>query len=335
MTFLRLLRVEWVKTMRMRSTYIAFIAAGLLILFIQMGLYFGADESRFYQFLQRNGFPTTLLLNGFISTRVGMEVGFALLLAPMTILTFARQVAGEDLRGTLRLILVRPVSRAALLSAKFIVCAVNSILLMGFFLFLSYGVGLTLYGPQETITVGRFSELDPRNYAADQSRAQRAFDRDELREAGEERQQEARRQRRQFREARNLAISRFVIGPEESLRRLFIAWGLSSFSLLAIGAMAFFFSVINRHPIAAMALTIGAYFTIMILQGLASQENIIPIFQKAEPYLLTTVMDFWRGCFSLEIEWNEVAREGGLLCVYTGSFFGLAQWLFWRKDITS
>lgn len=335
MSFLRLLRVEWVKTMRMRSTYIAFIAAGLLILFIQMGLYFGADESRFYQFLQKNGFPTTLLLNGFISTRVGMEVGFALLLAPMTILTFARQVAGEDLRGTLRLMLVRPVSRPGLLTAKFLVCAVNSILLMGFFLFLSYGVGLTLYGPQDTITVGRFDELDPRNYAADQARAQSAFDRDRLRDASEEQQQAARQTRREFREARNFAISRFVIGPDESIRRLFVAWALSSFSLLAIGAMAFFFSVINRHPIAAMALTIGTYFTIMILQGLASQENIIPIFQKAEPYLLTTVMDFWRGCFSLEIPWKDVLREGGLLAAYIAAFFGLSQWLFWRKDITS
>ncbi len=335
MSFIRLLRVEWVKTMRMRSTYIAFIAAGLLILFIQMGLYFGADESLFYQFLKSNSFPTTLLLNGFVSTRVGMEVGFALLLAPMTILTFARQIAGEDLRGTLRLMLVRPVSRPALLSAKFIVCAVNSILLMGFFLFLSYGVGLTLYGPQDTITVGRFSELDPRNYAEDKDRAKSAFDRDGLRDANEEKQQEARMQRRSIREARNFAISRFVIGPEESLKRLFVAWALSSFSLLAIGSMAFFFSAMNRHPIAAMALTIGAYFTIMILQGLASQENIIPIFRKAEPYLLTTVMDFWRGCFSLEIEWKSVMREGGLLGGYIAAFFGMAQWIFWRKDITS
>ena len=31
----------------------------------------------------------------------------------MTIQVFARQVAGEDLRGTLRLILSRPISRVA------------------------------------------------------------------------------------------------------------------------------------------------------------------------------------------------------------------------------
>lgn len=334
MRFLPLLRVEWVKTMRMRSTYIAFVAAGLLIMFVQLGLYFGADESRFYRFLQQNGFPTTLLMNGFVSTRVGMEVGFALLLAPMTILTFARQVAGEDLRGTLRLMLVRPVSRPALLTAKFMVCAVNSILMMGFFLFLSYGVGLTLYGPQETITVGKFEELDPRNYAENQARADGAFD-DGIQAASQKKQEEARQLRRQYREARNLAISRFVISPGESLRRLLVAWLLSSWALMGIGSMAFFFSTINRHPIAAMALTIGTYFTIMILQGLASAENLIPIFQKAEPYLLTTVMDFWRGCFSLEIRWPEVMREGALLGAYTGGFFLLSQWIFWRKDITS
>ena len=34
-------------------------------------------------------------------------------------------------------------------------------------------------------------------------------------------------------------------------------------------------------------------------------------------------------------EWAEVIREGALLGLYTGGFFGLSQWLFWRKDITS
>jgi ABC-type transport system involved in multi-copper enzyme maturation permease subunit len=333
--FLWLLRVEWVKTMRMRSTYIAFIAAALLVVLVQMGLYFGASESRFYIFLERNGFPTTLLMNGFVTTRIGMEVGFALLLAPMTILTFARQVAGEDLRGTLRLMLVRPVSRPALLAAKFLVCSVNSILLMGFFLFLSFGMGLAIYGPQETITVGRPSELDPRNYASDTGQTREELTDRRFRRADPEQQEAMRSQWRNLRQTRNLAISQFVIGPGESFRRIVVAWLLTSWALLSLGALAFFFSTINRHPIAAMALTIGTYFTVMIVQGLASQESIIPIFQRVEPYLLTTAMDFWRGCFSLEINWGKVSREGALLGAYMALFFGLAQWIFWRKDITS
>lgn len=335
MSFLRLLRVEWVKTMQMRTTYISFIAAGLLIVLVQLGLYFGADDSQFYRFLQQQGFPTSLLLNGFMSTRIGMEVGFALLLAPMTILTFARQVAGEDLRGTLRLMLVRPISRPALLSAKFLVCAANCVLMMGFFLFLSYGMGLVIYGPQDTITVGRPSELDPRRYAENPDEARAAFDERRLRNLSEEKKAEARNERRSLRDARNLAIARFVIGPGESFRRLLVAWLLTSWALLGVGSLAFFYSTVNRHPIAAMALTIGTYFTILILQGLASQENIIPLFRRAEPYLLTTVMDFWRGCFSMEINWPKVLREGGLLGAYTGFFFLLSQWIFWRKDITS
>lgn len=329
-----LLRVEWIKAMRMRSTYIAFTAAAVLILLVQLGVYFGADESRFFAFLQMAGLPTSLLMNGFVGTRIAMEVGFMLLIAPMTIMIFARMIAGEDSRGTLRLILVRPVSRPALMTAKFLIGAAGSMLLMGFFLSLSYGVGLALYGPQDSITVGHPRELDPREYAGEDA-ATEQYTRANYRQADEERRRRMREQWREFRTNRNEAIARFVIDPDRQLRRLVLAWAMTSWALLSLGSLALFFSTINRHPITAMALTIGTYFTILILQGLASAENVIPLFQNLEPYLLTTGMDFWRGCFSHEIEWGEVRHDALLLGAYTVGFFGLSQLIFWRRDITS
>ena len=60
-SFLTLVRVEWIKTSRMRSTYIAFAVVGLLILFVQFGAYFAVDDYPFYQLLERSGMDTATL----------------------------------------------------------------------------------------------------------------------------------------------------------------------------------------------------------------------------------------------------------------------------------
>lgn len=334
MRFLTLVKVEWIKTMRMRSTYIAFAAIGLLVMLVQFGLYFGADESDYYQFLKQNGFNTSLLVNGYVGTRFAMEVGFGLLAAPMIILTFARQVAGEDLRGTLRLILSRPISRVALMNAKFVVCATYCLMLMAFFIALSYGVGIALYGPQRSLTIGRFSEMNSGQYA-ERGESTPNVGRREWDRMSEQERAAIRDRRRKENQNRNFKIAELIISPSDCAKRLAIAAVLSSWALLTVGSIAFFFSVINKHPIAAMALTIGTYFMVLIVQGLASNQNIIPLFKRIEPYLFTTAMDFWRGCLSFEIDWERVRREGTLLGSYSAGFYALATFIFWRKDITS
>lgn len=332
MRFLALFRAEWVKTMRMGATYIAFGAAGLLVILVQLGIFFGADDTDFYEFLQKNGFDTSLIVNGFVATRLAMEVGFGLLLAPMVILTFARQISQEDQRGTLRLILARPISRLGLLNAKFAVCAIYCLMLMGFVLSISYGMGVISYGQKDSITVGRFDELDPRRYSGSAVPGGSA---DGSQRPPQEMRRMSGEQRRAMRETRNFSITKFIIHPDECRKRLVIAWLLTSWALLTVGSIAFFFSSFNKHPIAAMALTIGTYFLVLILQQMAAAENIIPIFKWVRPYLFTTAMDFWRGCFSLEINWPNVRREALLLGSYTFAFFAAAQFIFWRRDITS
>lgn len=332
---MNLLRFEWTKMMKMRSTYIVFVVAAVLIVLVHWGVYFGAPKSDIYRRLTRMNLDTSLLVNGYVSTRLIMEVGFAILIAPMTILIFARQIAGESQRGTLRLMLTRPIGRLGLLNAKFLVCAFFCIVLMGFFISLAYGIGLALYGPNDTITVGHLDELDPRTYAPPEE-VQRADENWRRHDRETPQQGDARRaQWRGMRDVRNQVLVEFVITPRESIRRMAYVWLLSSWSLLGLGALAFFYSSFNRHPIAAMALTIGTYFMLFVLQGLASADNIIPLFKNLEPYLLTTVMDFWREALSHEIDWSKIRHEGLLLGTYTLIFFSAAQVIFYRKDITS
>ncbi len=354
-TFLTLLRVEWVKTMRMLSTYIAFAAAGLLVVMIQMGVYFTSDRSGEYRWLKQQGFDTSLLVNAYVTTRMVMEIGFVLLLAPMVIQVFARQVAGEDLRGTLRLILSRPISRMALVNAKFMVCTAYCIMLMGFTLTISYLMGLALYGPHDAITIGSFRELDSGKYS---NQAKSIFDEDkekkenlaldadarkyveekykeELKARGPAAFTDKRLVRRMSEDYMGYVLTKNVISPRECVKRLFIAWLLTSWALVTVGAIALFYSVINKHPISAMALTVGTFFMVMILQGLASQDNIMQLFKDLKPYLFTTAMDYYRECMSFTVNWEKIWKDGTLLGCYTLFFYGVSQLIFWRKDITS
>lgn len=334
MRFLTLVKVEWIKTMRMRATYIAFAATGLLVILVQLGLYFGAPKSDYYQFLEKNGFNTGILVNAYISTRFAMEVGFLLLAAPMIILTFARQVAGEDSRGTLRLILSRPISRIGLLNAKLFVCAVYCVMLMTFFISLSYGMGLLMYGPRDSITVGRWEELDP-DLNTEGGPGQSDLNRRNWDNMTDQQRQAYREERRRIRREMSFRIATDRLSPKECAQRLAIAGVFNAWALLTVGSIAFFFSVINKHPIAAMALTIGAYFLSIIVQNLASEQNIIPIFTWLKPYLFTTSMDIWRGALSYTVDWARIKHDAILLGIYSVVFYAAACLIFWRKDITS
>ncbi|MBI1785795.1 ABC transporter permease subunit [Candidatus Sumerlaeota bacterium] len=358
MNFLTLLRVEWIKTMRMMSTYIAFAAAGCLVMLIHTGVYFTSNRSGEYRWLQEHGFDTSLLVNSYITTRMVMEIGFRLLLAPMVIQIFARQVAGEDLRGTLRLILSRPISRMALINAKFLVCTAYCLLLMGFTLALSYGVGLILYGPHKAITIGSFRQMESRQYA---DRAKSIFD-DEKNNGpkgdGPKLDEDARKyiqekykaelssrgaaafsdrnlMRRMSEDYMGYTLSKNVIDNGECMKRLAIAWILTSWALLTIGSISLLFSVLNKHPISAMALTVGTYFMVAIVQGLASADNIMQLFKAVKPYLFTTAMDYYQESMSLTIDWMKIRDDAALLGSYTLVFFIISQFIFWRKDITS
>ncbi|MCX7048587.1 MAG: ABC transporter permease subunit [Candidatus Sumerlaeota bacterium] len=339
MIFWALLKFEWKKTMRMRTTYIAFLAAALLVVIIEFGLFLIGSRSPLAKSFRAFDFNLSWIINGYTATQISMLVAFIILIAPMTIMTFARQVAGENQSGTLRLILSRPISRFALLNAKFIVCMTYSALLMGFFFVFSYGLGTMLFGWTESVSVPdrrdlNFGRLSP-EYSSLNAKsggsgrrgggwAPPGFDYRKTADALAMRNQiEA--------ELRKLLIS-----PWQCLRRLALAWVLTSWALFTLGALALVYSTLNRYPIAAMALTLATFFLVFILQQLATLESLlIPMFTSIEPYLFTKAMGYWSACFKSAIDWKEIVHGLWLLGAYTLAFFALAQFLFRRRDITS
>jgi len=341
MIFLSLLKAEWIKTMRMRSTYIAFVAVALLVLIVELGLFYHGRHSPLARSFESFDLELSWLVNGYTATQVSMTVAFIILIVPMTIMTFARQISGEASGGTLRLILSRPISRFALMNAKFIVCAVYSVLLMGFFFVFSFGLGVGLFGWSESIAVSDRGDL---------SFARLAPEYQQMNTRGGDRPRRG-RDERFFRPPRfdyksSLAgqlvrnqveaeLRKMLISPWECARRLALAWLLTSWALFTLGALALIFSTLNRHAIAAMALTIGTFFLTFILQQLASLETLlIPLFTSIEPYLFTRAMGYWSACFGARIDWEEIWRGFSLLGGYTLGFFLVAQIIFYRRDVT-
>lgn len=338
MIFWALLKAEWTKTMRMRTTYIAFLAVALLVGIIQLGLYFMPEDDMLVRSFRAFDFPLSWIINGYTITQVTLVVAFTILIAPLTIMTFSRQVAGETAAGTLRLVLSRPVSRFALLNAKFIVCMAYSMLLMGFLFTFSYGLGTALFGWSESISVPDRRELLFTNLSPEFQQMNDA-------EGGDSRR--FRRRVPQFdyrgsmagrvvRDSIEAQLKSMLISPWQCMGRLALAWLLTSWALFTLGALAFLYSTLNRYSIAAMALTLGTFFIVLIIQQLASLEALlIPLFTSIEPYLFTKAMGFWSACFKAQIAWGEMWGGFWLLGVYTLAFHAIAQYIFWRRDITS
>jgi ABC-type transport system involved in multi-copper enzyme maturation permease subunit len=362
MRFWALLKTEWTKTMRMRTTYIAFVAVTILVVLIQFGLFVLGRRAPLAKSFRAFDFNLSWLINGYTATQITMTVAFVVLIVPMTIVTFARQVAGENQGGTLRLILSRPISRFALLNAKFAVCMAYSLMLMGFFFALSFGLGTALFGWSESISVPdrkelAFGRLSPEYAALNGEQAGGGGGGDSAEpKAGGVRPPGGRARRGFFgglwsppsfdyhasqagqtaRDRIEAQLRKMLISPWQCVRRLVLAWLLTSWALFTLGAIAFVFSTLTRHPIAAMALTLGTFFLVFILQQLASLETLlIPMFTSVEPYLFTKAMGYWSACFKSTVDWTEIGRGLWLLGAYTAAFYALAQLIFRRRDVTS
>lgn len=112
----------------------------------------------------------------------------------------------------------------------------------------------------------------------------------------------------------------------ESLIRYFASALYCSFSLMALGSIALFFSTLFNKATAATIAAITVYFVCFIVATL-------PFATEIKPYLLSQLMN---GCGVLwlpDIPWNMLAKNMGILALYICSFSSLAIFSFNLKDI--
>jgi len=145
-----LVQVELYKIFKRPRTYIAFGAVAALIGIIQFGL--KLDGKSYLDFML-NDLSSSLeidgkILNGYLVCYVMLQL--LLVHVPLLIaLIAADMISGEANMGTLRLLLIKPYSRATLLLAKFIAAIIYTLMLLVWLAILALFGSMLLFGTDD------------------------------------------------------------------------------------------------------------------------------------------------------------------------------------------
>ena len=146
-----LLRIELFKIFRRPRTYIPFGAIAAMILIIQLGLKF---DGRSYLELMMSSLsdsffiPYNMIMNGYLVAFVILNT--LLIQVPLLVALVAGDIiAGEANMGTLRLLVIRPVSRTRLLLVKFYASVVYTVALLVWMAVLSLFLSMLLFGTND------------------------------------------------------------------------------------------------------------------------------------------------------------------------------------------
>ncbi len=145
---LTLLKIEFGKLIRAKSFYLSFGALAGFVALMLWGFYSYAQRKTGGQAVEqfRYTYESKQYFNGLTFALYSVLFAFTLLLPIFVAMSAGAQVAGEAHAGTLRTICTRPISRASLVLAKFLITALHTFLLLAFFIGLNLLVGLLFVG---------------------------------------------------------------------------------------------------------------------------------------------------------------------------------------------
>jgi len=147
MQFLNLVSTELYKIFRKGRSYIGFGAIAFIVIVIQIALYVDGES---YLELGTQNLKESFtfqgnLLNGYLSVFIilsSLWVHIPFLIA----LVAGDLIAGEASTGTLRILLIRPISRTQIVLAKFLAILIYVLSVVLFMAVLSIGSGLLIFG---------------------------------------------------------------------------------------------------------------------------------------------------------------------------------------------
>ena len=142
------LRLELLKLAHSKGFYLSFAALSAFVMLMLWGFYSYAQKKT--SGLATEQFKYTYesksYFNGLTFTLYSLMFAFSLVIPIFVAMTAGGQIAGERRAGTLRMICIRPVARASIVMAKFLVVAIHTYLLLAFFIGLNLLVGLLFVG---------------------------------------------------------------------------------------------------------------------------------------------------------------------------------------------
>jgi ABC-2 type transport system permease protein len=149
-----LLKLELFKIFSKWRTYIGFIAIGVLVPIIHIAMLAEGDTliDASTRVLKESFDFKGELVNGYMVARIIMQ--FLFIQVPLLItLVGGDMLAGEATSGTYRLVLVRPISRLQLISAKYLAGSIYVFLMVLWLFILGLGLGVLLFGTGDMIVV--------------------------------------------------------------------------------------------------------------------------------------------------------------------------------------
>jgi len=149
---LDIVHLELFKIFRKPRTYLAFAAIAAIVGLIQLGFY--VDGDTYIQFgmqaLSDSFDVEGKILNGYLLAYIILQT--LLIHVPLLIaLVSGDMISGEANMGTLRLLLTRPVSRARLITAKFIASSLYTVLLLLWMALWALLVSVLIFGTDDMI----------------------------------------------------------------------------------------------------------------------------------------------------------------------------------------
>jgi ABC-type transport system involved in multi-copper enzyme maturation permease subunit len=78
---------------------------------------------------------------------------------------------------------------------------------------------------------------------------------------------------------------------------------------------------------------IGAMLIIII--GYLVKAIPLDFFDRIEPFMIVSYFDVWLDAFRDPIPWSDIWNKLTILSLFSASFYGIAVYVFLKKDITS
>lgn len=159
-----IIRAELYKIFTKKRSFVSFGAIFIIVLIAQAAMLWEGEAM--HSFLTKNlseaFYMQGNLVNGYLMTFIILN--FLWVHVPLLIVIVTGDLfSGESHNGTFRLLLSRPVSRTALVTAKFIAAITYTFVLMLFFALISLALGIAVFGTGDLMVIFNNVNIIPEN----------------------------------------------------------------------------------------------------------------------------------------------------------------------------
>ncbi len=119
-----------------------------------------------------------------------------------------------------------------------------------------------------------------------------------------------------------------VLAKNDILWRFALAYCFAVLSMGVVASLAFLFSALVENAIGPIITTMAIIIIFLILSAIN-----IDIFRSITPFLFTTYMNTWNSFFDNPMDTAEIVKSVAVLSTHIVVFYGLALYIFQKKDI--